>query len=81
MVLREQRVWGVREKLFERVLPNISIGTAAALVADSAVCDAIVKGLPNPQWPRDPWAALQRLALRMARATGASNQTSRVARR
>jgi DNA polymerase-3 subunit delta len=25
--------------------------------------DGIVKGLPHPQWPTDPWQALGRLAL------------------
>lgn len=72
MVLREQRIWGVKEKLYERILPRLDIQTAQALVADSAVCDGIVKGLPHPQWPRDPWAALQRLALRMTRAAQAA---------
>ncbi|TAK78161.1 MAG: DNA polymerase III subunit delta [Aquabacterium sp.] len=67
MALRELRVWGPREKLYERILPRLSPGLAAGLVDAAAVCDGIVKGLPHPQWPRDPWAALTRLALRLAR--------------
>lgn len=68
LVLREQRVWGAREKLYEQVLPRLSTRTATALVDAAAICDGIVKGLPHPLWPRDPWAALARLASALGRA-------------
>ncbi len=67
MALREQRVWGVREKLFERVVPRLDTHTLARLVAAAAICDGVVKGIRHPQWPDDPWAALQRLALMLAK--------------
>ena len=63
MALREGRVWGLKEKLFERVLPLCGANALAHLVEAAQVCDGIVKGLPHPEWPRDPWEALQRLAL------------------
>ena len=65
MVLREQRVWGVKEKLFERILPRASDEALHGLLAAAQVCDGIVKGLRHPDWPLDPWAALRRLALQM----------------
>ena len=67
MALREQRVWGVREKLFERLVPRLDAHTLARLVAAAAICDGVVKGIKHPQWPDDPWAALQRLALMVSR--------------
>ncbi|HET7795905.1 MAG TPA: DNA polymerase III subunit delta, partial [Rhizobacter sp.] len=48
MALREQRVWGVREKLFERVVPRLDAHTLARLVSSAAICDGIVKGLKHP---------------------------------
>ena len=68
MALREQRVWGVREKLFERVLPRLSAATLVRLLQAAHQVDGIVKGLKYPDWPTDGWQALQRLALALSRA-------------
>lgn len=65
MALRENRIWGVKERLFERVLPRLSVGQLTALVRDAHVVDGIVKGLKQPDWPATGWAALQRLAQRL----------------
>ena len=62
MALRENRVWGVKEKLFERVLPNISDATLANLLTAAHKVDGIVKGLKQPDWPANGWQALHRLA-------------------
>jgi len=68
MALREQRVWGVREKQFERVLPRLSASRLAQLLQNAHQVDGIVKGLKVADWPTDPWQALHRLALRVASA-------------
>ena len=68
MALREQRIWGVREKLFERVLPKLSAARLAQLLKNVHQVDGIVKGLKVADWPTDPWQALQRLALRVSSA-------------
>jgi len=68
MALREQRIWGVREKLFERVLPRLSSMRLAQLLQNAHQVDGIVKGLKVADWPTDPWQALQRLALRVSSA-------------
>ena len=65
MALRENRIWGVKERLFERVLPRLSAGQLTTLVRDAHVVDGIVKGLKQPDWPATGWAALQRLAQRL----------------
>jgi DNA polymerase-3 subunit delta len=68
MALREHRIWGVREKLFERVLPKLSATRLAQLLQNAHQVDGIVKGLKVADWPTDPWQALHRLALRVASA-------------
>jgi DNA polymerase-3 subunit delta len=61
MALREQRVWGLKERLFERVAPRVSADELAALVHAASIVDGVVKGLRDPAWPQDPWQALARL--------------------
>jgi DNA polymerase-3 subunit delta len=68
MALREQRVWGVKERLFERVLPRLSESTLAELLHSAHLVDGIVKGLKQPDWPANNWQALHRLAMRLCQA-------------
>jgi DNA polymerase-3 subunit delta len=68
MALREQRIWGPRERLFERVLPRLSVGMLEKLLQSAHQVDGIVKGLKTPEWPADNWQALHRLAMRLCRA-------------
>ena len=63
MALREQRVWGAKERLFERVLPRLSGAALAELLQAAHLVDGIVKGLKQPGWPIDNWQALHRLAM------------------
>ena len=70
MALRENRIWGAKEKLYERVLPRLSDAGAARLLQSAHLVDGIVKGLKVPDWPQDPWQALQRLALQLAKTCG-----------
>ena len=68
MALRENRIWGPKERLFERVLPRLNDATAARLLQSAHTVDGIVKGLKVPDWPADGWQALQRLALQLCKA-------------
>ena len=54
MALREQRIWGAREKLFERVLPKLSTARLAQLLNNAHQVDGIVKGLKVADWPPTP---------------------------
>ena len=65
MALREQRIWGVRERLFERVLPRIRDMDLSQLLQDAHRVDGIVKGLKQSDWPHNGWQALHRLALQL----------------
>ena len=62
MALRENRVWGTKERQFERLLPRLDSAQAAQLLQSAHLVDGIVKGLKAPGWPQDPWQALQQLA-------------------
>jgi DNA polymerase-3 subunit delta len=63
MALREQRVWGSKEKLVERLADRLRDAPVAELLQGAHVCDGIVKGLRDPAWPAEPWQALRQLAL------------------
>ncbi|MCA0241912.1 MAG: DNA polymerase III subunit delta [Proteobacteria bacterium] len=65
LALREARVWGLKEKLFERVLPQLADHQLAHWLQAASICDGLVKGLRHPDWPLDPWDALRRLVLMM----------------
>jgi DNA polymerase-3 subunit delta len=67
MALHENRVWGAKERLFERILPQASDAALARLLQSAHVVDGIVKGLKAPDWPTDGWQALQRLALQVCK--------------
>ena len=69
MALREARVWGTKERLFERVLPQLDMAAAAELLQAANICDGLVKGLRHPDWPADPWHGIERLALMLLDAT------------
>ena len=65
MALRENRIWGNKERLFERVLPRLSSTALAELLQSAHLVDGIVKGLKQPDWPASGWQALHRLALQL----------------
>lgn len=68
MALRENRIWGPKERHFERLLPRISDSAVARLLHSAHAVDGIVKGLKVPEWPQDGWQALHRLALQSCKA-------------
>ena len=73
MALREARVWGTKERLFERVVPQLDAAAVAQLLAAAQICDGLVKGLRHPGWPDDPWDGLKRLALLLLEQTRPSS--------
>ena len=70
LALREARVWGAKERIFERALTLLSETTLAHLLDAAQVCDGLVKGLKHPDWPLDPWDGLKRLVLMLVEHTG-----------
>jgi len=67
MALRAQRIWGAKEKRFEKILPRLTLDQLRAWVQDCHVVDGIAKGLRHPAWPHDAWAALHQLAFQIGR--------------
>src|SRR5947199_384543 len=76
----EARVWGAKERLFERALPLVSDNALAQLLHAAQVCDGLVKGLKHPDWPLDPWEGLKRLALMTLQCTAAARVSATVPR-
>ena len=67
LALRENRIWGAKERLYQRLLPQASDAQLARLLQSAHVVDGIVKGLKQADWPQDGWQALSRLALQLCR--------------
>ena len=74
MALREARVWGAKERLFERAVPLLTDNAVAQLVEAAQVCDGLVKGLKHPDWPVEPWEGLKRLVLMLVQNTAAAGK-------
>ncbi len=68
MALREARAWGQKEKLYERLLPQLPAAQLAVWLQAAHECDGLVKGLQHPAWPAGPWPALRRLVLVLLQA-------------
>ncbi|MGE8321001.1 MAG: DNA polymerase III subunit delta [Comamonas sp.] len=68
MALRENRIWGAKERHFERIAPRLNDATASRLLHSAHVVDGIVKGLKHPDWPQDGWRALHLLAQQCCKA-------------
>jgi DNA polymerase-3 subunit delta len=77
MALRENRIWGPRERAFERVLPRLDDRMLARLLRAAHLVDGICKGLKQPDWPASGWQALQRLALMLCRACSSAPAAAR----
>ena len=65
MALREARVWGERERAFERLLPGLDERGLTRLLSAAQICDGLIKGLRHPDWPADLRDGLRRLVLLM----------------
>ena len=81
IALREARVWGAKERVFERALGLLRESTLAHLLEAAHICDGLVKGLRHPDWPNDPWQALKRLVLMLVEETSGTGRgpTTRIA--
>jgi DNA polymerase-3 subunit delta len=76
MALREQHIWGNKEHCFERLLQKLSDKTVAHWLQAAHQVDGLVKGLKHPDWPTDPWQALQQLAMMVCQASVDNKITS-----
>ncbi|MDB5839189.1 MAG: polymerase subunit delta [Herminiimonas sp.] len=67
MLLKENRVWGARERLMEPALRRLSLATLRGALQEAAQIDKMVKGLRARAFAGDAWDALLQLALKVAR--------------
>jgi len=68
VALRENRIWGPRERLIERVIGALQGKQLAQWVQLAHAVDGVVKGLRAPDLPQEPWGALHVLASTVCRA-------------
>ncbi|WP_426116531.1 DNA polymerase III subunit delta [Massilia sp. PWRC2] len=66
-LLKEQRIWGPRERLMEPALRRLSLATLEQALQDAAQVDRLVKGLRARAFAGDAWDAMLQLALAVAR--------------
>ncbi len=67
MAARENRVWGPRERLFERAIGRVDPRRLERTLSRVADVDRLAKGLRAPRADSDPWLELTELALDVAR--------------
>jgi DNA polymerase-3 subunit delta len=69
---RENRLWGPRERLVERLLPRLDPARLAAALARAGEIDRLAKGLRAPNADSDAWLELTDLALSIAASDAAA---------
>lgn len=75
MAARENRLWGPRERLVERLLPRLSVPVLAEGLERAAQIDRLAKGLRAPGSDSDAWLELTDLALSVAAMSAAPAPT------
>jgi DNA polymerase-3 subunit delta len=66
-LMKENRIWGPRERMMEPALRRIPLATLEAALRDAAQVDKMVKGLRAKAFAGDAWDAMLQLALKVAR--------------
>jgi len=66
MLLKENRIWGPRERLMEPALRRLALPALEAALQEAAQIDKMAKGLRAQAYAGDPWDALLQLALKIA---------------
>ena len=67
VLLKENRIWGSRERMMEPALRKISLPTLEAAMREAAQVDKLIKGLRARSHAGDAWDAMLQLALKVAR--------------
>lgn len=63
MALRQARVWGAKERLFEQLILRLTARQLQAWLQAAHECDGVIKGLKHPAWPGGAWGALRQLVM------------------
>jgi DNA polymerase III subunit delta len=79
LALKEAGLWGSREKLMQRVLPLVAEHQVAHLLDAAAIVDGVAKGLKHPDWPHEPWDAIERWVLMMLQLALPARSKARLA--
>lgn len=68
-VLKEYRIWGVRERLMGKALQRNSLSHLTHALQETAQIDKMIKGLRSDQFAGDTWDALSQVGLKMTTPT------------
>ncbi|MDB5764692.1 MAG: polymerase subunit delta [Herminiimonas sp.] len=66
MLLKENRIWGPRERLMEPALRRLALSTLETALQEAAQIDKMIKGLRAKAFAGDAWDALLQLGLKVA---------------
>jgi len=66
-LLKEQRIWGARERLMDGALRRVTLAGLRHALQQAAQIDRMIKGLRAPQFAGDAWDAMLQLGLQVAR--------------
>jgi len=67
ILLKENRIWGPRERLMEPALRRIKLSTLQDALQEAAQIDKMIKGLRAKAFSGDAWDAMMQLGLKIAR--------------
>jgi len=67
MLMKEQRIWGPRERLMEPALRRLKLATLEEALQQAAEVDKMIKGLRAKAFVGDAWDAMTQLSLKIAR--------------
>ncbi len=62
MALRDAKIWGNKEQLYAKILPQLSTKHLSDLLQFAHQTDGVMKGIRHPNWANNPWHALAQLA-------------------
>lgn len=65
-IARDNRLWGPRERLYERAIARLDAARLETALARAADVDRLIKGLRAPRRDSNPWLELTDLALQIA---------------
>ena len=75
-LLKEQRIWGPRERWMEPALRRLSLPALELALQEAAQVDMMIKGLRAKAQAGDAWDAMLQLAFNIARGTSAQVPTA-----
>ena len=65
-ILRQQRVWGEKARIFERLHTVVTPAELDAWILGLQACEGIAKGIPHKQWINEPYLAIHNFCMQVS---------------